>query len=112
MTIITLYNSPLPRVDAMTLVQDKRESSVFGKGSQVKDDDIISIWTKAIHGSIGIDLSPMKTACSETLHGVPQYYGTGRKNARKKIRIVGSRQVQFTYQDDILHIFCQTIETF
>ena len=54
----------------------------------------------------------MKTACSETLHGVPQYYGAGRKNARKKIRIVGSRQVPFTYQDDILHIFRQTIETF
>ena len=61
---------------------------------------------------IGIGLNPMKTACSETLHGVPQYYGAGRKNARKKIRIVGSRQVPFTYQDDKMQIFCKTTETF
>ena len=65
-----------------------------------------------LHGSTGIGFSLMKTACPETLHGVPQYYGAGRKNASKKIRIVGSRQVPFTYQDDMVHIFYETIETF
>ena len=63
------------------------------------------------HGSIGIGFSPMKTACSETLHGVPQYYGAGRKNARKKIRIVGSRQLPSTYQDDMVHIFARSCKT-
>ena len=65
----------------------------------------------ATHGSIGIGLSPMKTACSEILHGVPQYYGAGRKNARKKIRIVGSRQVPSSYQDVMVHIFARICNT-
>ena len=54
----------------------------------------------------------MKTACHETYYGIPQHYGAGRKNARKKIRIVGSRQVPSTCKDDMVHIFCQKIKIF
>ena len=60
----------------------------------------------------GIGLSLMKTACHETCCGVPQHCGAGRKNARKKMCIVESRQMSLTHQDDMVHIFCLMIEIF
>ena len=54
----------------------------------------------------------MKTASLKTWYGVPKYHGVGRKNARKKICIVGSRQVPSTYKDDMVHIFCEMINIF
>ena len=41
------------------------------------------------HTSKDFGRSLMKIPCHETLHGVHQYYGGGRKNRSKKIRIVG-----------------------
>ena len=41
------------------------------------------------HTSKDFGRSLMKIPCHETLHGVHQYYGGGRKNRGKKIRIVG-----------------------
>ena len=63
------------------------------------------------HGFQGIGLTLMKTAAFETWHAVPKHHGAGRKNARKKIRIVGSRQLPSTYQDDMEHIFARSCKT-
>ena len=41
------------------------------------------------HTSKDFGRSLMKIPCHETLHGVHQHYGGGRKNKGKKIRIVG-----------------------
>ena len=53
----------------------------------------------------------MKTAAFETWHAVPKHHGAGRKNVREKIRIVGSRQLPSTYQDDMVHIFARSCKT-
>ena len=63
------------------------------------------------HGFQGIGSTLMKTAALETWHAIPKHHGAGRKNARKKIRIVGSRQVPSSYQDVMVHIFARSCKT-
>ena len=45
--------------------------------------------TNLTHTSKDFGRNLMKIPCHETLHGVHQHYGGGRKNRGKKIRIVG-----------------------
>ena len=82
-----LYGSPFLVVHLHllfnSLIQHGYVPSDFLKGV------ITPIIKDAEHTSKDFGRSLMKIPCHETLHGVHKYYGGGRKNRGKKIRIVG-----------------------